>query len=149
MSAPSVEYGSIVDNVAATEDRPFDVLDTYYLKDTPQSAHERRRKCFASLAPVILAFLIMGGIAIWLLANFARLYPTSAVDRDYDSSSPGEHRGVPVPLAPTGVPAPSPPLVPIKATPEADCKNNAKCHDLGLSGQCCPTSAGETLLCCN
>ena len=149
MSAPTVGYGSIADNVAATTDRPFDVLDTYYLKDTPQTAHERRKKCFASMAPILLAIIIMGGIAVWLLANFARLYPTSAVDRDYDSSSSGEHRGVPVPLAPSGVPPTAPPIVQIKPTPEADCKSNAKCHALGLIGQCCPTLAGDTLLCCN
>ena len=149
MSAPAVGYGSIQDNVAATADRPFDVLDTYYLKDTPQSAREQRRKCLASLAPILLACMLMGGVTIWLLANFARLYPTSAVDRDYDSSTSGEHRGVPVPLAPSVVPPTPPPMVPVNSSPEADCKNNEKCHNLGLTGQCCPTLAGDNLICCN
>ena len=161
-SIPTEGYGSVENIAAATTDRPFDVLHTYYLKDTAQSAMTRRRKCLLVILPTLLAIILMGGVTFWLLANFSRLYPTSQVDRSYDSSTPGEYRGIPIPTQTTtpvvvAIPSPVPMTtttttkesVPTTPTVAADCENNEKCQKLGLKGQCCPTLTGDTLLCCH
>jgi hypothetical protein len=140
MSNPT-SYGSVDDDAA---DRSFDVSETYYLKESQLTPGEKRKKCIAMLLPILLAIVIMGGAAALLLKDFAHLYPTSTVDRDYDGS--GEHRGVPVPPAPS---IPSTPTTTASGSQQADCKNNDKCHELGLVGQCCPTLAGDFLNCCH
>lgn len=137
----STSYGAVDDGAA---DRSFDVSETYYLKESQLTPAERRKKCIAMLLPILLAILIMGGAAFFLLKDFAHLYPTSTVDRNYDAS--GEHRGVPVPPAPS---IPAPPTTTTSGSKEADCKNNDKCHELGLVGQCCPTLVGDFLNCCH
>jgi hypothetical protein len=153
MSLSSPMYGSIDDNDndnntnTATrtlledneEDRTtFDVSETYYLKDTTHvlSPAERRRKCLTSATPVLIAFIIMGTIVLLLLHDFTHLYPSSAVDRHYDSSE--EHRGIPVPS----------PTTTATSIHSADCVDNSKCNELELIGKCCPTVSGDFLDCC-
>jgi hypothetical protein len=152
------EDGNDDEEVATTTTtKPFDVSETYYLKDTSSSRSpaERRQKCLVSATPVMIACLIMGTIVVLLLQNFSYLYPTSAVDRNhYDSSE--EHRGIPVPFptsttttttttATTNMTTTTPPHEDIRSS---YCDDHPKCNALELDGTCCPTVLGDFLDCC-
>jgi hypothetical protein len=144
----SVEQGDV--------DRSFDVAETYYLKDgsTPE---QRRKKFVRILVPLLAAFLIVGGAAYLLIRSFGHLYPGSGGDsREYNYN--GEHHGNPVP-EPAPKPAPSSGgRVPAPLTPhihtsgsEADaaCSSHEKCAEKNLGSDCCPTTSGVFLDCCN
>eukprot|EP00980_Cylindrotheca_fusiformis_P018056 scaffold5780_cov102-Cylindrotheca_fusiformis.AAC.3 len=46
-------------------------------------------------------------------------------------------------------PLPIPTLSPVAPAVQAQCASNSVCASLGLEGQCCPTTEGVTLDCCN
>jgi hypothetical protein len=152
MSA-SNSYGSVEEGKV---DRPFDVTETYYLKESNLSPGERRGKCLATLVPILAACLIMGGAAYFLAKDFGHLYPSHGGDpRQYDP--PGNYHGNPVsdsasvPAPPHPKPtAPKPHSTATKTSSAgSSCADNEKCDKLGLKGQCCPTGSGDFLTCCN
>ena len=147
-------YGSI----------PYNIDNTYYLGETSLSPQQRRKKFLYSVFPLLMAVLIVGGAAAYLLRDFPHLYPTSPTSGGGVSSRSGNHdnddRTTSTSIS-TSTSTKTPNVViPQKSSssssssslrhfPLATCDDNSKCADLGLLGLCCPTGAGVMLLCCD
>lgn len=146
-----VDYGSL-----EGQGDDFDEKDTYYLKEGTLTREEKRRKFLLLAVPIIAAVLIIGGAALFLLHDFNHLYPgkgggkepgyktkvkhPSSVSEKSDSSS--SHS------APVSAPT-SPSSTFDTGKSSSDCSANEKCKAKGLTGDCCPTSDGVILGCCN
>lgn len=140
---PPQSYGAI----------PYNIDNTYYLGETTMTADQRRVKLINCLVPIVAAFLIVGGAAMYLLRDFSHLYPTSGggggTKQDF-YPIPAVRTNVAPPTRAKPLPTPSSSSSSSASHfPLASCDDNAKCADLGLLGLCCPTGAGVTLLCCD
>lgn len=134
----TVDYGA-VEQVDANLDKPFDAAHTYYLPgDKKLSREERLRRILTIGLPIIIALLIMGGAALYLLKDFNRLYPGPGGSPSTASRS--------APLGPTNKSKPSIPATTTKTSKNASCSAHKKCA--ALVGDCCPTSRGIFLDCC-
>lgn len=144
-------YGSI----------PYNIDNTYYLGETSLTPQQRRKKCIYSVVPLLMAVLIVGGAAAYLLRDFSHLYPTSPTSGGDISSSSGNSNHdnndrttstttwTNIPTVVTSHKSSSSSSSSLRHFPLATCEDNSKCSELGLSGLCCPTGAGVMLLCCD
>jgi hypothetical protein len=141
---------------AAAAAAAFQDGDTYYLKD---SAPLSIKKVVLSAVPILGAVLLMGGIVLFLLRDFGRLYPGRGGDRnplpdDYhprtspvvvvhssslDSNTDGDESSARHHSKDVSKESSSSSSVECTAHPNCD----------GLIGQCCPTLDGIQLECCN
>ena len=154
-------YGAIND---VEVDSGFDETNTYYLKgasDTPLTFHQRLRKALLVAVPLIAAVLIIGGATLFLLRDFSHLYPshggsgglneresvyhgtkgTTSVTSSSSSSSSSE-------TMPSSSHASSGSKL-THAASGAACADHPQCASSGLTGDCCPSAAGDMLYCCN
>ena len=142
-------YGAVEADENAAVDRSFDAESAYYLKPepVPLTPGQRTRKFLITALPIVVAVLIMGGFAWFLLRDFNNLYPgrgggsgadaTTVYDRPLpssgkksldDSSSSSTAKHVDSSLA--------------------ACSAHSACTKLELVGNCCPTDEGVVLGCC-
>jgi hypothetical protein len=131
----------------------FDSNNTYYLTD---NGSWTCRKLFLMAVPLLGAALIIGGAVWYLLSDFNHLYPGPGPTTT-GSRSEGHTIRVPPP-PPVPAIAPSPQKVTQKVEQKSN-NENSKSDDAascishpacsGLIGDCCPTSAGVLLDCCN
>eukprot|EP00542_Grammatophora_oceanica_P013090 CAMPEP_0194033698 /NCGR_PEP_ID=MMETSP0009_2-20130614/6278_1 /TAXON_ID=210454 /ORGANISM="Grammatophora oceanica, Strain CCMP 410" /LENGTH=136 /DNA_ID=CAMNT_0038674415 /DNA_START=69 /DNA_END=476 /DNA_ORIENTATION=- len=128
----SIGYGSVSDN-----DEEFDVDQLRYIQDSHRRLplKERLRKGFVCLLPLLISVLIMGGVVLLLLRDFGNLYPGRAGHSDEQSASQ-------VRVHPQEPPMPLIPQPVSSQVASASCSETAKCHSLGLTGNCCPTDGG-------
>jgi len=143
-------YGSIGEGLTNT-DESYDVNNTYYLKNSELTRKERIEKGVLSGLPIFVAALIVG----------TAMYLTWRIEFG-GANQPGQE----YPSHPSSIRSapPSTPVVqlPASLTPVQDkesngsssdvlqaCKQNEKCADLGLVGNCCPTNENIFLGCCS
>ena len=156
-----VSYGSVEEKPAV--DPELDTADAapatdfdaaYYLKDPKECWNARRLGNL--LVPLIVAFLIMGGAALFLLRDFGTLYPgrgNGGVDtsRAIEPSNVSEK--------PTATKTSSSSASDASSTSSRHHKDFTPPNDAGancnvhpdcsmLIGKCCPTDDGEMLDCC-
>lgn len=162
-ASSSYKYGS-VNNAGGdveAESHDFKETDLLYYREKELSKQEKLMKIVKIAVPLIIAVTLIGGFAWFLLGDFGHLYPGPA-----GSQVPGH---TPASLPTSSAPkAPAPRSAPEEAPPPApapkyevhaastsssssggsSCTAHSKCSALGLTGQCCPTSAGTILECC-
>ena len=69
------DYGAI-SKEEEERDPSFDADNAYYLKDSVSLTPQQRIKKFCLVAvPVLVAVVIVGGAALFLLRDFTHLYP--------------------------------------------------------------------------
>jgi hypothetical protein len=172
MSTNPINYGSVEDG--GDLDRSFDVAETYYLKEGNTTPEERRRKFISLMVPILGAVMIVSAAAYFLTNDFSHLYPGAGGDaRDYnvdhshiDASDDAPAASPTTVLVPRGpllrptTPVSSPVSKPVSSSTSSStkksettsdspmCSENPKCHDLGLTGHCCPSLNGDFLSCC-
>lgn len=149
---------------SASSFQSFQEANMYFLKEKPASREEKIRKLILVGVPVFVAIIFMGGLAVWLLQDFNNLYP--GYDGGHRSSSNTIHHpetitttteNEPVPVS---APVPKPPSSTSTKTTTSNssggggggstsCSSYPACVDLGLTGECCPTTQGVRLWCCS
>ena len=143
MSA-KVNYGSVEDQTDG-----FDEKDMYYVKDNT-TREQKMRKLFLIAVPILAAILIIGGAALFLFKDFDNLYPGKGGGNKEPMPSTKHHITV---SSTKAAPAPSPATSDSESAGGSggakDCSANEKCKELELIGNCCPTSEGIFLGCCN
>jgi hypothetical protein len=170
-SAHSVASGSEVDPLigssqpSVADDVSFDANQTYYLKPNTRWT---RRKIWATAVPILAACIVMGGIAYFLLRDFGHLYPGRGGDRspfysnggmspstekeDSQSSMSKESTVVEhFPSKRTGSRSSGASTVKNHEDTTLDAGASCAVHPdcSKLAGDCCPTSDGHMLVCCN
>ena len=159
------KYGSVnndEESGATTDSKSFDESNLYFMKDEDLSKKEKGVKVFKLAVPIIIAVLLIGGLAFLMFHNFAHFYPGRGGNKHSHSMSSG---ATPWPNDDDGtsgasisapwskdddsasgfsIPAPS-----TSTSGGSSCSANPKCVDLGLTGQCCPSGSGVQLSCCS
>ena len=172
MQSGGYKYGSVNkdDEEAAGNNNNnnsyFKESDLYYYKEDELTKKEKMMKIIKSCIPILIAVLLIGGITWILVQNFGTLYPSPGQRQrirpstGIETSSSSHHNA---PLndddsihAPTLTPRTSKDTTATTATTsstkdngKSSCSAYSKCFDLGLTGECCPTLAGDKLECCN
>jgi hypothetical protein len=162
-SSSNYQYGSVNRTGGEVEEADeFKETDLLYYKEKEPSRQEKMMKIVKIAVPIIIAFLLIGGFAWVLFKDFGRLYPGPA------GSHIPDHPPAAAP-APAFVPdkGPQPTIIQkyaelpastgssssssttsTKSISGSACAANSRCSALGLTGECCPTSAGTVLECC-
>lgn len=167
-SSSNYQYGSVNENTGGgVEDiDEFKETDLLYYKEKELSKKEKIMKIVKIAVPVIVAIVLIGGFAWFLLTDFGHLYPgpagshvsdhppasvpTSAVHAVPAQTNVQPEKG----LQPAAIPkypasgSSSLSTTSTKSLSGSTCAANSKCKALGLTGECCPTSAGTMLECC-
>mmetsp|Transcript_12228 Transcript_12228/g.23067 ORF Transcript_12228/g.23067 Transcript_12228/m.23067 type:complete len:152 (-) Transcript_12228:71-526(-) len=150
--APS-PYGSIEGNdpekatsgFASNEDsenrdeRDYNLGESYYLKDHS----DKRSKFLRALLPILIALAIVGGVSYFFFRDFNKLYPGPG------SSESNDDYVAPVSVTDDSTQETKSNGEESHAQSSSSCAANDKCADLGLSGDCCPSSGGFNLACCD
>mmetsp|Transcript_3786 Transcript_3786/g.8163 ORF Transcript_3786/g.8163 Transcript_3786/m.8163 type:complete len:164 (+) Transcript_3786:151-642(+) len=152
------KYGSVGDNeeLGANDDnsKNFDESHLYYYKEKDLTTTEKISKLIKLFVPIIIAVVLIGGLAYILFHDFGTLYPRPGGEKvtskggmvsQSTSVSSGES-------APTVIRSESSPTVSKSKTSSSfggSCAANPSCAALGLSGVCCPTPEGVQLGCCS
>jgi hypothetical protein len=145
-------------DAAPSVDDPFDADPTYYLKHNPHNSRWTTQRIWNLVLPLLVAGLLIGGAALFLLRDFSNLYPgqgngggsrtasyrepttsgssssNSDESKSYTSSrssSNKHHHST---------------FVPPNDDIGASCSLHPDCSL--LIGNCCPTTDGKTLECC-
>jgi hypothetical protein len=154
----------------------FKETDLLYYKGRTLSPKEKTAKLIKIAVPVVTAVLLIGGLTWFLLGDFGHLYPGPSGPKPPDSSSisrpvassvtPAAAPTVPSSRSYTTTTAGTTATEPVpKKTPaikdstastptsipggSSSCLSHSKCSDLGLIGDCCPTTDGYILNCCS
>ena len=172
MQSGGYKYGSVNkdDEEAAGNNNNnnsyFKESDLYYYKEDELTKKEKMMKIIKSCIPILIAVLLIGGITWILVQNFGTLYPSPGQRQrirpstGIENSSSSHHNA---PLndddsihAPILTPRTSKHTTATTVTKsstkdngKSSCSAYSKCFDLGLTGECCPTLAGDKLECCN
>lgn len=166
------ETGAASENNNDNDD--FDESNLYYYKEETLTRREKAIKIVKFTVPILIAVLLIGGLTFLLFHNFAKLYPGPGTQRIPSGGSRASHTDddddggivspfsppIPVHSVPTIMSASTKKKATKKATSSSDsssstkhlgssCSLYPKCLDLGLTGECCPTTAGGKLDCCN
>ena len=172
MQSGGYKYGSVNkdDEEAAGNNNNnnsyFKESDLYYYKEDELTKKEKMMKIIKSCIPILIAVLLIGGITWILVQNFGTLYPSPGQRQRIRPStgienSSSSHRNAPQNdddsiHAPILIPRTSKDTTATTATTsstkdngKSSCSAYSKCFDLGLTGECCPTLAGDKLECCN
>lgn len=153
MSAAAKTYGTAPEAGAAA-DQEYDIDNTYYVKEREMSRKERITKFVLLALPILLALLLVGGFAFYVISHVLERggghKNIQVTSPSGTSSSGGGREGSRPGTYPSGPqPAHAPKVKSHTSSNSADCSENTKCADLGLIGACCPTKAGVTLGCCD
>lgn len=154
-------YGAVQgSNDDLPADRSFDADRAYYLKDSaaPLTSRQKCRRLLSVGFPLVVAVLIMGGFAWFLLKDFNHLYPGrgggSPDGSGYEHVVPSTGKkalddGGARPSDPNDATASSGAIrKPTAVGSVATCASHERCAKLGLIGNCCPTDKGVVLECC-
>jgi hypothetical protein len=150
---------------AAAVDASFDAENTYYLKDsdTRLTRQQRTRKILSTVVPILIAVLIMGGFAWYLLRDFNNLYPgrgggspeptvktyTHAIGKKSLEDTTGAKPYVISSRSDSSAASDSSSKSEKHGTgSDSACAAHSACAKLGLLGLCCPTDKGVHLECC-
>jgi hypothetical protein len=160
----------------AADTTAFKETDLLYYQGRKLSQKEKLSKIAKIAVPIIVAVLLIGSLAWFLLGDFGKLYPGGRDGPPASStgvSSASSSKTIPAssePLAPTTTakstshytapaPVPSPVKEPVHSSSTSSssgssgggssCSANSKCKALGLTGECCPSSSGDMLDCCS
>ena len=167
-SSSNYKYGSVNTTTGGVVENvdDFKETDLLYYKEKELSKQEKVMKIVKIAVPIINAFVLIGGLAWFLLRDFGLLYPGPAGSHVSDHAPAAvptsSVQRVPAPtvvqpgkgLQPTAIPkypasgSSSSSTTSMKSISGSTCAANSKCHALGLEGECCPTSAGTMLECC-
>jgi hypothetical protein len=140
----------------------FKETDLLYYKGSSLSQKEKTAKIIKIAVPVVIAVLLIGGFAWFLLGDFGHLYPGPSGPKPPDHSTITVHpastpTGTKPVFAPAGKESPSSHTssTTMSGTKQnssggssSSCTAHSKCSSLGLTGECCPTNAGDILDCC-
>lgn len=155
--ASNTSYGAVEEGEA---DKSFDEKNTYYLKEKTLTGDQKIRKLTAVAVPILIAVVIVGGAALFLLKDFGSLYPGRNGGKEpssYVSSRSDEYPEITE--APDSITkktkdhsthSSSSPPNKYKKDPSfvaSSCIAHAKCN--GLVGDCCPSKSGTFLNCCD
>jgi hypothetical protein len=144
----------------------FKESDLYYYKEDKLTNKEKMTKVIKSCVPILIAVLLIGGITWILVQNFGTLYPSPGQRQrirpsDGIKTASSSHHNAPTdddgsihapiltPRISKDTTATTTTTSSTKDNGESSCSAYSKCFDLGLSGECCPTLAGDKLECCN
>lgn len=148
------EYGAIPKSDGEA-DNSFEEYDVDYVQERKLSFKERINKFFTAGIPIIIAVLIVVAFGLWTTKALAPAPSQTSVHTPAHSPVPAtspvvEKTPVPAP-APSStayVPEPTTSAGTVKGNGGKACSTNPACKDLGLVGDCCPTSEGIELGCC-
>ena len=160
-AVPKSSYGAVDENPKQVVERDlsYDIDNTYYVQSRPLSAKEKWRKFMLLAIPIVAAFLIMTGFAYVLFhalpssshrtSSGTENSPSSVITTPRNYYSDGGDK-----KKPAGFSVPAAVREPTKSSSTSSkkssaCKDNSKCQQLGLTGECCPTMQGVTLGCCS
>eukprot|EP00529_Nitzschia_sp_RCC80_P033945 CAMPEP_0113485660 /NCGR_PEP_ID=MMETSP0014_2-20120614/24597_1 /TAXON_ID=2857 /ORGANISM="Nitzschia sp." /LENGTH=204 /DNA_ID=CAMNT_0000379311 /DNA_START=138 /DNA_END=752 /DNA_ORIENTATION=- /assembly_acc=CAM_ASM_000159 len=181
--------GVDAEKAAGDDGDDFKETDLLYVtsQSRPLTPEEKRMKIIKIAVPIVVAMILIGGFALFLLRGFTDLYPgpsgssssdnggrsppyyeplhetsptaaaaAAAAADDYDNSMP-----VPAPMTPpkstsksssssvSSTSSSSSSSSSSTSSSSSSCGDNSKCSAAGLTGQCCPTAAGDMLDCCS
>ena len=154
MGTSGYKYGSVNTDEESGDtsgnNKSFDESELYYMKDGDLSKKEKTVKAIKLAVPIVIAIMLIGGLAFLLFHNFAYFYPGrggNEVPSKHSISSGVSttkttqkyYHDDDTSVAP--MPAPS--------SVGSSCAANQKCADLGLVGECCPSESGTNLSCCS
>ena len=148
----------------------FKESDLYYYKEEELTKKEKTMKIIKACVPILIAVLLIGGFTWILVQNFGTLYPSPGQRqrvRPTNGIEISSHHNAPpddTTTAAATATATATATTTTSSTPHSSSTNESsstkdngerfclaypKCFDLGLSGECCPTPAGDKLDCCN
>jgi hypothetical protein len=140
----------------------FKESDLYYYKEEELTKKEKTMKIIKACVPILIAVLLIGGFTWILVQNFGTLYPSPGQRqrvRPTNGIEISSHHNAPPDDTTTATTTTTTSSSPhssstnesssTKDNGERFCLAYPKCFDLGLSGECCPTPAGDKLDCCN
>ena len=145
----------------------FKESDLYYYKEEELTKKEKTMKIIKACVPILIAVLLIGGFTWILVQNFGTLYPSPGQKQRIrpstgieTSSSSSDHTAPPndddiihapilTPIISKDTTATTSTTSSTKDNGKSSCSAYSKCFDLGLTGECCPTLAGDKLECCN
>jgi len=131
--AESKSYGAI--KVPEGNDEHYDEKNTYYLN----SGQSTWGSFCRGAVPIVIALLIMGGFAYGMSHDFNHFYgPPRGTD---DDSIKHDESWIPLDNGNDNSRG-------FASRSTASCAKNEKCHELELTGLCCPTTKGDLLECC-
>lgn len=159
MSSLPTNYGSVEASENTAVDQPFDADNAYYLKGSASrlTREQRMRKALLVAVPILAAILIVGGAALFLFRDFNHLYPGqggSVRDRGGYPRTPGSSTTTTTTKSSDSHSNSFSPPSSSKDKGSASeglmaCSAHPKCASAQLIGDCCPTSLGVMLDCCN
>jgi len=154
-------------------DKSFDESNLYYYNGSKPTRRESAARAFRLGVPILVAAMLVGGLALWLFRNIGYLYPTQdpsgGGSHHHHNNAGGSMKKMPPSSYPSSssntdddravasfkdsVPPINPEEVPTKnATANfssSSCAAYPKCAKLELTGECCPTKSGVKLNCCS
>lgn len=170
---PAATYGSVDNPSSGNENKEaeeeqqqhFQETNLLYYKGRTLSQQEKTAKLIKIAVPIVIAILLIGGLAWFLLGDFGHLYPGPSGAKQpgysYTISSPAatpptsssevsskSHSGSSSSTT-SSEPAPAPKDSSHSSSGAAACSAHSACSTLGLVGECCPTSSGTMLECCS
>jgi hypothetical protein len=167
------EYGSIP-SIDQDPNHSFEEYDVNYIQSKSLTTKERWTKLLKAAVPIVIALLLVGGFGWWASQAVAPSH-SSKVTVDYKNPVPAPTgRGGGSTITAMGPPREQSvtvkPSIPTTLTTNTKtdtstksvttsggtgggdgslCTARAKCARLGLIGDCCPTSEGVVLGCCD
>jgi hypothetical protein len=161
-SGSSYKYGSVPEDQegadTSVDENNFKETDLLYYKGRTLSQKEKTVKIIKIALPVLVAVLLIGTLAWFLLSDFGHLYPgpsgvkppdQSSSTISYPASTPHLPSGPEPASAPAKLPVRSSSTSPLSSGGGSSCAAHSNCNKLGLTGECCPTAAGDMLDCCS
>ncbi len=150
--ASEYKYGSVSNDEEAGGDKSFDETDLYYMKDGERTTKEKFMNAIKLGVPIIIAIVGLGLLGYLLFKNFGYFYPGQGGGSSSKSSGVTTVSSTPATATHSSHYNNIVTKVPIATTTSfgaSSCAANPKCDDLGLTGECCPTSGGIKLSCCD
>jgi hypothetical protein len=167
------KYGAVGGGDDEETRNNFKESDLLYYEERKLTQKEKTMKIIKIAVPVMIAVLVIGGFAWFLLRDFGHLYPgPSAPVLSPSHSTVVSRPSFPEPPTPSATTKGKAPTEPAVVSPTAtakqtdhkpsgssssdssssggsDCSLHPKCNSLGLTGECCPTISGDSLDCCS
>ena len=152
--ASEYKYGSVSNDEEVGGDKSFDETDLYYMKDGERTTKEKVINAIKLGVPIIIGSILFVALGYLLFHNFGYFYPGSGGRSSSNNSSVTTVSSTPATSSHSSHYTNIATKVPITTTTTtsfgaSSCAANPKCDDLGLTGECCPTSGGIKLSCCD
>mmetsp|Transcript_61659 Transcript_61659/g.68983 ORF Transcript_61659/g.68983 Transcript_61659/m.68983 type:complete len:184 (-) Transcript_61659:2707-3258(-) len=136
----------------------FKESDLYYYKEDERTKREKIIRIMNSTFPILIFILLISGITWGLIQNFGKLYPSPSGQRtsnnikkssSHQASSYTTDDGTDDDIHDTIQTHKISTDTTKKYLASSSCLAYPKCMSLELTGECCPTLAGDKLDCCN